>query len=215
MTREHRLRNDYMGNQILRETTDLIESFREYDQHVYNTISIEEFRRKWLPAFHDYFYEVKDENGKLKDELGEVMTFWNRRQLPTGGAANMMLDTHVLNAQGKAMYIIPSTLTPITTILPNETVPTLFALITEAISSPIPAARAEQTALAIRFKFSNRTETFTDAYRKHLILNHLFVSEGYPPLLPDAEVTPKDVKETVSTNSYDDEIDFDSDFDIE
>ena len=186
---------------LVKETQDLVNDFRAYEKTVYNVTSLAEFQRMWLPSFSNYFHQIKNHDGELYDKDGEVLAFWNARRLENGGTASMFLDTHIIE-NGETLYIIPSTVTPIATLVTDVAIEaSLYTLVSIAASNPIPAFREIEASNAIIAKYNSRKEDYTDAYRKHLILNHMFIKEGLPPI-----INPVDKEESKAVSKATEEV---------
>lgn len=173
--------------------SSLLDEFREYERLTFNVTTLEEWRNKWLVGFYNYMYQIKDTDGNLIDPDGEVIAFWNGRRTANGSNPNLFLDTHIRDASGTTVYIIPSTVTSIGTKITDVAVePALFTLISNALSNPFPAYRELEVNQAIIAKFNGRKEDYTEAYKKMLIINHMFITEGYPPLIESAVTKAED-----------------------
>lgn len=182
--------------------SSLIDEVAAYDKLTFNVTTLAEWRTKWLQGFANYLYQTKDGDGNLIDPDGEVLAFWNGRKMSNGSGPNLFIDTHIRDHNGVTIYVIPSTVTSIGTKLTDVAVePALYTLIANALSNPLPHYREMEVNMAIIAKFNGRKEDYTDAYRKTLLMNHMFIKEGYPPLVEVPEsITPKtEATETTPT----------------
>lgn len=181
------LQNAFYAEQEVK-LKELLADVNAYDKATYNTTTLHEWRTKWLNSFYIYMYEIQDDKGELIDPDGEVLSFWNAREMrdrlgrPHG--PNIFIDTHIVDERGITVYIIPSTVTSIATTVTDVNVePSLYAMLMYAKSNPLPNFREAEANDAIIGKYNSRIESYTEAYTKHLIINHMFVKEGYEPLI--------------------------------